>query len=154
MVPSRHVSNIQIVHYPKFRTLILDFEGKKGYHPPPPPNVDSLSMVVFKASLLKYLLVAKWPNRNLSLRVCLVGVKTEMMENRKRKIWWKMSFSLFGWEKEKKKKERQKIWEKVFPLDPLFLSPQFERKMRWKKCLEIHFTQILSHLPLTLLITW
>ena len=66
------------------------------------------------------------------------------------KIWWKMSFST-AW---LRKKKRQKIREKVFPLGPLFLSSQFGMKMERGKCLEMHFTQIPSHLPLTLFMTW
>ena len=38
-----------------------------------------------------------------NVRVCLVGVKTGKMENRKRKIWWKMLFSTIWLRKENKR---------------------------------------------------
>ena len=55
----------------------------------------------------------------------------------------------------RKKNRRDRKEERKFSLlGPLFLSSQNMRKMRREKCLEIHFTQIPSHLPLILFITW
>ena len=74
--------------------------------------------------------------------MCLVGVKTGRMENRERKIGWKMLFSTvwLGKENRKNRKPRRK-----FSLPgPLFLSSQIWRKMRREKCCESTFTQIPS----------
>ena len=49
---------------------------------------------------------------------------------------------------------KRKIREKVFSPGPTFLIlPNWEENEA-EKCLEIHFTQIPSHLPLTLFMTW
>ena len=41
-----------------------------------------------------------------TFRVCLVGVKTERMENRKRKIVWKMLFSTVWLRKENRRDQK------------------------------------------------
>ena len=77
--------------------------------------------------------------------MCLVGVKTGRMKNRERKIWWKMLFSTVWLRKENRRDRKQR--RNFSLLDPLFLSSQIGRKMEREKSYEMHFTQILSHLP-------
>ena len=76
------------------------------------------------------------------LRVCLVEVKTGRMENKERKIWWKMLFSTVWLEKENGEDKKP---ERKFSLpSPLFLSSQIGRKIWREKCCESTFTQIPS----------
>ena len=73
-------------------------------------------------------------------------------ENRERKIGWKMLFFTV-WLRKKNRRDRKE--ERKFSLlDPPFLSFQIGRKMGREKWVEIHFTQIPSHLPLTLFMIW
>ena len=51
---------------------------------------------------------------------------------------------IFHYLVEERKQERQKIGKKIFPPGPFFLSSQFGRKMKRKKCWKLHFTQIPS----------
>ena len=53
----------------------------------------------------------------MNVRICLVGMKTWRIENRKREIGEKWNFPLLGSER---KQERQKIERKIFLLDPNF----------------------------------
>jgi len=61
----------------------------------------------------------------------LVGVKTERMENRERKIEWKMLFSII-WLRKENRRDR-KYGRKFSLLGPLFISFQIGRKMRREK---------------------
>ena len=70
-------------------------------------------------------------NKLPSFRVCLVGVKTKKLENRVRKIGWKMTIFTVLF---KRKNKREKIGRKIIPPDSLFLSSQFGRKIGRKNC--------------------
>ena len=74
------------------------------------------------------------------------------MENREGKIGWKMLFFTVWLRKESRRDRKQE--RKFSLLDPPFLSFQIGRKMGREKWVEIHFTQIPSHLPLTLFMIW
>ena len=87
-----------------------------------------------------------------TLRVYLVGVKTERMGNGERKIRWKMLFFTV-WLRKENRKDRK--YGRKFPLlSPFFLFSQIGREMRRKKWWEMHFTQIppfyYTHRPLSL----
>ena len=65
------------------------------------------------------------------LRVCLVGVKTGKMENRKRKIWWKMTFSTI-WLRGRGG-EKSGGAHKFFSHPPTkYNLSKLERKLEWK----------------------
>ena len=66
------------------------------------------------------------------------------MENRKRKIGWKMSFLLFGWEKKKKKGEIENRGES-FPSGPtFFILPIWEENEEKNVLRNAFYTNTLS----------
>ena len=84
---------------------------------------------------------------HLTLRVCLVRVKTGGMENR-------VKNAVFHCLIEGKKKERQKIGEKVFPPEPtFFILPNWEENEKGKVMSNAFYTNTLTLLhsltPLT-----
>ena len=76
----------------------------------------------------------------LRFRLCLVGVKTGRIENRRRKIGWKTLFSTVWLGK--KNGEDRKSRRKFSLLSLHFLSSQIGRKSWRKKCCHSTFTQI------------
>ena len=71
------------------------------------------------------------PPNKYTLRVCLVGVKTGRIENRKRKIEWKMLLSTVWLRKENRRDRKQ--GRKFSLLGPLFLFSQIGRKIGREK---------------------
>ena len=69
-----------------------------------------------------HFLLLKIKNKGLhmALRVCLVGVKTRRMENKERKIGWKMAFSIVWLRRENKEIENR---GKIFLSEPTFFYP-------------------------------
>ena len=85
---------------------------------------------------------------NLSLTLCLVGVKIGRMENRGRKIGWKTVFFTV-WQK-KENGEEGIPGRKFFLLGLQFSSSQIRRKRLERKVLSQHFyTNALSFLTVT-----
>ena len=78
----------------------------------------------------------------MNVRVCLVGMKTWRIENRERKIYEKLHFSLLGSER---KQERQKMERNFFPLDPnLFILPIWEKIGEEKVLNDVLYTNTLT----------
>ena len=75
--------------------------------------------------------------------MCLVGVKTGRMENRERKIRWKMSFFTVWLRKENRRYRKQ--GEKVFPPKPtFFILPNWEQNGEGKVVWNAFYTNTLS----------
>ena len=104
--------------------------------------------------------LASWQKRwtssesrtQLVFHLCLVGVKTERMKNRERKIGWKIA--VFHCLVEERKQQRQKIGEKVFPHGPTFvILPNWEENEKGKVIRNAFYTNtpnlLYSPTPLT-----
>ena len=93
-------------------------------------------------NLKKRVILCITNNNKHSFRVCLVMVKSGKMENRQRKIKWKMTFSPVQFKRED---ERQKMGRKIFPPGPhFFIHPIWEENGEEKVLNDILYTNILT----------
>ena len=116
-----------------FHIIIGEREREReSYLPPPLCWIDLFSL--FSLSLSR-------------LRVCLIGVKTGRMENRERKIWWKMLFSTIWLRKENRRDRKQR---RKFSLGPtFFILPNWEENKEGKVMRNAFYTNnpTLLHSP-------